>query len=171
MKLPVNRSQILTIDMSVYLRRRDVGVTEHFLHRSQIGTALEQVSREGVSQSMGRHRLGYSCLVDILPENLPCSHSRHRLTARIEKKNVLPFTLLEARAQLTQIDSHCPDRLSSYRDESLLRAFPKNSDEMFFHEHVANRYRDPLRYPQSGAVGELEHSSIPEGKWLVQRWR
>ena len=46
MKLLVNRAEILTIDVGIDLCRRDVDVTEHFLHRAQIGTAFEQVRGE-----------------------------------------------------------------------------------------------------------------------------
>ena len=44
--------QILTIDVGVDLRRRYVCVTEHFLHRSKIGSALEQMRRKGVAHGM-----------------------------------------------------------------------------------------------------------------------
>src|SRR3954470_1236257 len=39
--------------VGVELRRREVGVAEHLLHRAQVGAPLEQVRRERVAQQMG----------------------------------------------------------------------------------------------------------------------
>ena len=36
-------------DRRVNLRRRNIGVTEHFLNRTQVRTAREQVRRKGVT--------------------------------------------------------------------------------------------------------------------------
>jgi hypothetical protein len=44
MKLPVNRAEILPIDVSVNLRRRNIGVSQHFLHRAKVGATFQQVS-------------------------------------------------------------------------------------------------------------------------------
>ncbi len=49
MKLPVHRFESRAIDMRIDLCRRDVGVTQHRLDRSQVGAAFEQVRGEGVA--------------------------------------------------------------------------------------------------------------------------
>jgi hypothetical protein len=46
MKLPVNGAKEFPVDVRVNLRRGNIGVAEHLLHRSQIGAALEQMSCE-----------------------------------------------------------------------------------------------------------------------------
>ena len=43
------------VDVGVDLRRRDIGVAEHGLHRTQIGAAFEQMRRKGVAQGVRRY--------------------------------------------------------------------------------------------------------------------
>ena len=44
----VDRAEVIPIDMGVDLRRREIGVTQHLLHRAQIGAALQEMSGKGV---------------------------------------------------------------------------------------------------------------------------
>src|SRR3989442_899579 len=37
----VDRAEVIPIDMGVDLRRREIGVTQHLLHRAQIGATLQ----------------------------------------------------------------------------------------------------------------------------------
>ena len=46
--------EALPLNPCVNLRRRDIGVAEHRLHRAQIGAALDEVSRERVPQLVRR---------------------------------------------------------------------------------------------------------------------
>jgi hypothetical protein len=46
MELFVDLPQVFAIDMRVDLRRRDICVTQHLLHGTQVGAALEEVRRE-----------------------------------------------------------------------------------------------------------------------------
>src|SRR5574341_270768 len=52
MKAPVRVLESGAGDMSVDLRRRNVGMPEHRLHGAQVGAAFEQMGREGVAQRM-----------------------------------------------------------------------------------------------------------------------
>src|SRR2546423_10551260 len=52
MELSMDRFQTLLIDMRVNLRRRNVGVSEHFLNDPQIGAVAQKVRRKAVSQQM-----------------------------------------------------------------------------------------------------------------------
>src|SRR2546423_9435948 len=99
-ELLMHATQILAIDVRVDLRGRNVDVAEHFLNGSQIGTTLEQMGRERVTKRVRRDRFGYSNLINVLPENLPRPHSRHRLAAGIEKKYTLSLAALELGPQL-----------------------------------------------------------------------
>ncbi len=45
-------------DVRVELRRGEIGVPEHLLHRPQVRSPLEQVRRERVAEEMGMHTLG-----------------------------------------------------------------------------------------------------------------
>ena len=120
MKLLVHAPEILAIDVRVDLRRRNVDVSEHLLDGAQIGAALEQVRREGVTQRVRRDGLRDAGLIDVLAENLPGAHAREWLAARVQKENSLPLSLLERRAELAQVDRDRADRLSADRNEPLL---------------------------------------------------
>ncbi len=49
-----HRLEPLVEHVGVDLRRCDVGVSEHLLHRAKIGAVREQVARERVAQYVGR---------------------------------------------------------------------------------------------------------------------
>ena len=50
MKLAVDRLEPVAVYVRVMLRRADVGVAEHLLHRPQVGAAGQQVRRKAVPQ-------------------------------------------------------------------------------------------------------------------------
>ena len=52
MKLVMHRLQPLLINVGVDLRRRNIGVSEHFLDDAQIGAVAEQMGRETVTEQM-----------------------------------------------------------------------------------------------------------------------
>ena len=49
---------MLVGQMCVELRRRDVGVPKHLLHRAQIAASRQQVSRERVPERVRAHLAG-----------------------------------------------------------------------------------------------------------------
>ena len=56
-KFLVSRSQMRVSDVRVNLRRRNVGVSEHLLHRTNIGAILNQMRGETMAQSVRRNIL------------------------------------------------------------------------------------------------------------------
>ena len=46
--------QAPALNMSIYLRRRDVGMAEHFLHTAQIRAVVDQMAGKSMTQNMGR---------------------------------------------------------------------------------------------------------------------
>src|SRR5271156_2387120 len=52
MKRAMHLAQVALRQMSINLGGRDVAVTQHLLHGAQIGTALEQMGREAMAQSV-----------------------------------------------------------------------------------------------------------------------
>ena len=53
MRPVVDRLQLLDADMGVFLGGGQTGVPEHFLKGAEIGSAIEQVSRETVAERVG----------------------------------------------------------------------------------------------------------------------
>src|SRR5881227_3024361 len=47
-------AQPLALHMRINLRRRDIGMSEHLLHASEIGAVIEQMAGKGMAQHMGR---------------------------------------------------------------------------------------------------------------------
>src|SRR5918993_5399953 len=84
MKLLMDRAEILPINMSVDLGGREIGVAEHFLHRTQVCSTLEQVSRKTVAQSVGGNAFGDAGPLRRPLHNAPGTHARQRLPAGIE---------------------------------------------------------------------------------------
>src|SRR5688572_27921645 len=91
---PMNLSQVLPIDVSVDLGRRDVDVTEHLLYRAQVGAPLQQVSRERVTQGVWGDVLGDPDALHVASQDLPRPHAGQRPSAGIEEEDSLPFPLL-----------------------------------------------------------------------------
>ena len=52
MKSPMHRFQPLLIDMRIDLRRRNIGVAQHFLNNPQIGAVPKQMRRETVPEKV-----------------------------------------------------------------------------------------------------------------------
>ncbi len=50
--MPMHSFQSLLIDVCIDLRRRNVGMSEHFLDDAKIGSVPEQMRREAVSKKV-----------------------------------------------------------------------------------------------------------------------
>src|ERR1019366_10774756 len=102
MKLAVNRAEILAVYVRVYLRRGDVCVSEHFLHRAKICPSFEKMGRERMSKGMRRNRFCNTGNFHVFAEDFPRAHSRQRLSPRVQEKNSLAFTSFELRSQRSE---------------------------------------------------------------------
>src|SRR6266550_2113182 len=121
-----------------------------------------------MAQCMGRYWFRNSGLIHILPQDFPGSHARQRLSARVEEKNALAFTLLERWAQLAEINGNRSNGATPDRDQSLFGAFAEYAHEVVLQHHVTHVERNPLRHSQAGAICELEHRSVAKCEWLVE---
>ena len=64
-------AQTRPADVRVDLRRRDVRVTQHLLHRAQIGATFQQVGRKRVPQDMGRELVGNAKQLSVAANAVP----------------------------------------------------------------------------------------------------
>jgi hypothetical protein len=76
MKLSMNGLQPLLVDMSVNLRRRNVGMSEHLLDDPEIGAVAEKVRRKTVSEQMRIDVRFQAGMPRMLFHNLPDSRGR-----------------------------------------------------------------------------------------------
>src|SRR5690348_16461955 len=136
MELAVNGSEEFAVNVSVYLRRGNVSMSEHFLHRPEVSATLQQVSGELMPESVRRNRLLDSRKLDVFSQNLPRTHSRKRLSARVEKENSLPLPFLELWPQLSQVNGDRSDRFPPNRNEAFFRSLSENAHQMIVHQHI-----------------------------------
>ena len=71
MKFFMNRAQPLAVHMSINLCRRNIGVSQHLLDRTQIRAVLQQMSGKRMPKSMRFRQLFYICPSGVLFDELP----------------------------------------------------------------------------------------------------
>ena len=88
MKRAVGTLQVGRIEMRIYLRSRDIGVSEKFLHRPKVRPAAKQMGREGVPERMQFRRIDRRMLRE-RTKSLPHPFSRKRRTSIVEKEVIV----------------------------------------------------------------------------------
>ena len=75
MALLEKRFQPLPCYMRIDLGRRDIGMAQHDLNRSQVRTRLQEMTGKGMPQAVRRYPFLYTChqpiFLDDFPEPLP----------------------------------------------------------------------------------------------------
>src|SRR5215813_8389200 len=72
--------------VSIDLRRRQIGVTEHHLNRAKIGAPFEQVRRERMPHHVWAQRARESGLDAVTLQNFPEADARQRPAARVDEE-------------------------------------------------------------------------------------
>src|SRR4051794_18172130 len=82
----------------IELRRRQIGVSKHLLNRTEVGSALEQMGREGVAEQvwMNTFRLEAGVLGE-LAQDEERAGARERAALRVQEE-LGPVSLVEKRA-------------------------------------------------------------------------
>src|SRR5262249_56463866 len=149
MSAVVHPAQPLAVDVAVRLRRRQRAVSEQLLDRPQIGTALEQMRRERVAQSMRMREH---------PAN------RRRVeppSARGDEERVLGAAD-EVRTRIVQVTRDAERGFLAERDDALLAALPEHADLFLLEVDVAEVESDRLVAAQSRGVHELDERAVPD---------
>ncbi len=71
MKLLVQILEVFAGDVGVYLSRRNIHMTEHYLHGSQIGAAFKQMGCKRMPQTVGRNFFMDLRLIGVAPQQFP----------------------------------------------------------------------------------------------------
>ena len=129
MKLSVLIDQSLGLDRRVNLRGRNIGVSEHFLDRTQIGSAIEQMSGKGMSQQMRLHRLGDPSELRAFFHNQPQRHARKPTASGAQKEMAARARFHEMRTPRFQPDRDGITRLLPDRHHPLFGALAENPQE------------------------------------------
>ena len=109
MELLVHGAQVVPVHVCVDLRRGEVRVTQHLLHRPQVRPALEQVRRESVSEGVRRDALRDPRPTRRLPDDAPRPDAGERRAAGVQEQDPPSFTAVEPRADFAT--RTCPVRL------------------------------------------------------------
>src|SRR5690348_12869278 len=150
MRVVVDTAQPLRIDVRVHLRRRQRAVPEQLLDRAQVGAALEQVRREGVTQT-----------VRVWHET-PKSARVQPPSARGEEQCVLGATR-ELGPRVSQVAGEPQRRLLTERNDAVLRTLAvAHVYELLLEVDVTEIEADRLRAAESGRINELDESAVPE---------
>src|SRR5262245_50314845 len=151
-------SQALLDDVSIDLRRRDVGMAEELLHGAQIGAPLQKVAGKGMAENVRRDARGFNpggeseCL-QLLPEALA---GEMLASARGEEPDrcTLPLLLIGADCREMRLKRSSRRLVQGY--EPLAPAFALNGEHpVVRREHVA-RQRDQLRHAQARGIERFE---------------
>src|SRR5687768_7470903 len=171
---PVHLSQILAIDVGIDLRRGNIRVSEHFLHRPEVRSPLQEMRCEGMTEGMGVHALGDAAALDILLQDLPRPHAGERLAPRVQKERLAATTAggrKEPWSQLACIYGESGDGAAADWHQPLLASLSKDANQALFEHDVARADADPFGYAQSRPVRELEHRAVSEIQRIVHRRR
>ena len=83
MSLVIHILELLFYELGINLRRRYIGVAEHFLYRVDIRSVFEQVRSKGMTQRVRGDVLGYLRFLLIMLDYLPEALTRHALAADV----------------------------------------------------------------------------------------
>jgi hypothetical protein len=120
MKALVHLAQPARCDVRVDLRRGYVGVSEHRLHRAEIGATVEQVGREGVAEAVRRHAAVERCFSQVTLQELPDRLARQRDAAcRQEDLGTGPVPTREGRAREPEVVVEAGAGVAAERDDPL----------------------------------------------------
>src|SRR5581483_9857066 len=116
----------------VELGGRQIGVPEHFLNRTEVGAALEEVGREGVPQQVWMDALGVEAgRLGEAAQDEECACARERAALGVEEE-LGPMPLVEVRPPVCEVAAkrlHC---LAADRHDPLLRALADAANEATF---------------------------------------
>lgn len=100
---------------------------EHLLHAAQVGAALDQIRREGMTHVMGMQARVKTRLSSPLLENASQAVGRHRVSARGDEERVATRIAQKRRTPLSHVTVHGFERDGIQRDDAFLGALAKET--------------------------------------------
>src|ERR687888_648503 len=107
----------------------EIRVAEHFLHRTEVGAALEQVRRERVPEQVWVHAFGLEAgLRRESAQNQKNACARQPAAFRVEEE-LWPVAGVQVRTSACEVPSERLRGLSADWDDAFLRAFAHTAHE------------------------------------------
>src|SRR5438445_11321758 len=166
MELLVHGAQVVPVHVCVDLRRGEVRVTQHLLHRPQVRPALEQVRRESVSEGVRRDALRYPRPTRRLLDDAPRPDAGEWRAAGVQEQDAPCFAAVEPRADFARVQRRLAERAAPHRHDALLRSLAEDARQSLLVEHVLDLQRYELGDPAPGRVRELEQRAVPDREGL-----
>ena len=168
MMSPVNFLESRTVHVSVNLRRRDIRMAEHRLHRAKIGASFEKMGSKRMAQSVRRYSLfdagRQSVTANELPEPLP----RQRPARAVDKYKGAGPTLGQSQScALNIVEQLLPGPLPE-RNGSHLRAFAFHGQIISLKVDLLHLQSDQFRNPQPRGIQQFEHRLITDAKRFLE---
>src|SRR5678816_3741363 len=186
MRSPIHVEQLRRIHMRIPLRRRQRDVAEQFLDRAQVGTALEQMRREGVPQRVRADPEPRTAQTDVAGHQPLHASARQAGTPEVNEQRVtLCLRALRALrvlrvlrgSQLAEqrIPVFQPPRERLLRrvvewNNPLLRALPHHPHHPGAQVDVLNVEADKLAQAQAGRVEQLEDRAVAAAERIAGVW-
>ena len=126
-------------------------MAEKLLDRPQVGSTLEQMSRERVAQSM---RVGEEAAKRARVEPSAAGGEEERVVG----------TARQLRSGLAQVPRHDVGRLFPERDDPLLAALAAHAHVLLLEVDVAQIEADRLGAPEPGGVDELDQRVVAQAE-------
>ena len=146
----------------VQLRRRQIGMSEHFLNRTEVGASLEEVGCEGVPQQVGVHALRVEPgLLGEAAEDQERARPGQRAAAGVQE-HLRAVAPVEEGAALCQVAAERLDRRAPDGDDALLVALPDDPDEPPLEVDPGLVEADRFGDTEAGAVQKLDERLVAE---------
>src|SRR5438105_1068927 len=150
----------------VELGRREIGVPEHLLDASEVGSALEQVGGERVAQQVRMDALGLQAGAAGEPaEDQERAGAGERAALRVQEE-LRPVPAVEVGPAAREVPAQRLGGLAADGDDALLPALAHAADEPALEVDAPALERHRLRDAKAGAVQELGERAVAEVAWL-----
>ena len=154
----MNVSQAISAHTGVDLRRGEVGMSEHFLHRAQIGATIQKMSCKRMSQRMRVRRRDRPAVDDS-----PHIARRKWPPCAVDEQRIAHLSIDgEQWPALVQPAIYCEPCGIGNRHEPLLGTFPPDRDRVGRGGEAGGREAAKFGDPHPAAVQQFDNSSVTE---------
>src|SRR5277367_4081778 len=172
----INLLQPLFNHVGINLRRRNVRVTQHQLHRPQIRPALQQMRGKAMSQHVWRQRHAQTRAPSVRRQNLPHTDPAERHATSIHKQRRARSTLLQQLwPSIAKVLLHRSQRFLSRRNNAFLIPLADAANaadlrvEIGDSKPVNSETRKPLEYNTSSIARSRKPSAVFVSGWASKR--
>lgn len=151
--------------MGVALGRPEVGVPEHLLHGSEVGSAFEEVRRERMAEKVGMHapRLEPRAVGELAQDQERAGACES--SAACVQEELRAIATIEVRTAQREVATDGFGSRTPEWYEALFPALAEHADDALFDGDASFLEPGRLGHAQSRAVQELDERAIPQRAW------